>query len=164
MKKGFTLIELLVVVLIIGILAASALPGYEVAVGKSRTAQIRALLKTVSAAQQVFYMANGYYTTRFADLDVELPAAEAAECRSTNTDCVRLGDFDLEIFINDSYSGTSVEAAGKDVIIVIYSDEERRSRYGTTTCISRSDLGRKICMALGGKRSAYADNYYKLDE
>ena len=70
---GFTLIELLVVILIIGILAAVALPQYQKAVEKSRITQALVLLKTLRQAAQAYHMANGDFPTSFDELSVDIP-------------------------------------------------------------------------------------------
>ena len=72
-KQGFTLIELLVVVLIIAILAAVAVPQYRLAVTKSRFATMKHLADAVVKAEEVYFLANGKYTQKFKELDVELP-------------------------------------------------------------------------------------------
>ena len=73
-NNGFTLIELLVVVLIIGILAAVAVPQYRKAVYKSRAVEAVTLIKALVDAQEIYYLANGEYTDDISKLDVNIPA------------------------------------------------------------------------------------------
>ena len=69
-NKGFTLIELLVVVLILGILAAMAMPQYFKAVERSRMTEAVTLLANIAQSQQRKYMQINNYTENFRSLDV----------------------------------------------------------------------------------------------
>lgn len=60
-EKGFTLIELLIVVVIIGILAAIAIPKFANSKGKAILASKKTDLRNVATAQEGFYFDNNDY-------------------------------------------------------------------------------------------------------
>ena len=146
MKKGFTLIELLVVVLIIGILAAVALPKYEQAVAKTRYMSLLPLLRAISDAENVYYMANGTYTLDFTQLDITMPAGAKTTTASRidydNFYCLlRAGQVDN----SDQYSAYCNSTYANMPALEKYFAEQN------FICWGGSDKKDRLCRSISGK-------------
>jgi prepilin-type N-terminal cleavage/methylation domain-containing protein len=83
-KKAFTLIELLVVVLIIGILAAIALPQYTKTVRLSRTSEAVTMLNAIMKGQEEYFLIYSDYTNDINELSITVPSGKLSENMSEN--------------------------------------------------------------------------------
>ncbi len=158
--KGFTLIELLVVVLIIGILAAVALPQYEKAVLKSRLTQNIIRVKALHQAAQTYYMANGTYPLDVRDLDIDITAgATAFKKTSISVDPSHIG-----VYFKDgstcavTSSGAACSDKGNFYLVQLYKEQTLWARCDTPTAVA-------VCksMSNGKSHQGTTDNHTYYD-
>ena len=147
---GFTLIELLVVVLIIGILAAIALPQYQLAVEKSRAMEALVTLRAIYQAAQLCHLegkehedGTGCY---FDNMDLEIPGMTIDEDEPFYAYKGRF-DYDCDEggCINPYAHPSNMELFN---YIFCYRDSNYDNKH---TCYGYNTQGQRLCRALGGK-------------
>ena len=157
-KAGFTLLELLVVVVIIGILAAIALPKYQLAVDKAEFAKFQSTVVSLRDAYDEYYMAHGVATANFENLTFTMPSDFKKVYQNlygTRT-CVK--NSSMFCCMSDSGSDHSgLINCGKNDLSLIYSEPffgrnyNSAQRYGRCLALPDNSRANRLCNALGIK-------------
>ena len=149
---GFTLIELLVVVLIIGILAAMALPQYFKAVERSRMTEAVTIMDSIVKSQRRKYMQTNDYARLFEGLDVAPKGATGRFYYTKGDPVTGAGGNGFEIGLAKSDFTISLVFASRMVNGSDTSDSlqyqyslRRHYQSDNVTCEGDNQAGRELC-------------------
>ena len=142
-RHGFTLIELLVVVLIIGILAAVAVPQYKVAVAKSRATEGIIIIQTWYEALKRYHLENGVWPATkeeaLSALDVDIPTPKYGKLYYFPNDWI----YYISPVVTISRIFAPPQSSGVTRGLTCHTQETNKSKLA-------SDLGAKVCKSLCG--------------
>lgn len=157
-NKAFTLIEILVVVLIIGILAAIAVPKYQKAVLKADLHRGISLVESLYQAQQAYYLTHGNFAADIDELDVSFIKDASCE-KTTSGTSASTYDCDFGRIFNNKGTALSFQnkpnRKGVSLAHIAYVHQLGSNggfKAGHRYCFAKTDnnIAKRVCQELGG--------------